>query len=186
MLVPDSKPTRPSPLLLGLYNAVPNVLWSALSLVPLCLFCYQHVERPWLYGFLVVSLLGYALPVSRFRHFQLSPRAATYQRLGVPALNRFTQHGDIINELIRRKYPQYRHVRTRAALASFARATYYQEQFHLVMFVFFLLVSGYALVHGYLGWAALLVFLNILYNVYPMWLQQYLRIRLARAPKSAR
>ncbi|WP_324674342.1 hypothetical protein [Hymenobacter sp. GOD-10R] len=184
MLPPSNKSTAPSPLLLGIYNAVPNVLWSALSLIPLCVFCYQHVERPWLYGFLVVSLLGYAVPVSRYRHLQLSPKAATYQRLGVPALNRFTQHGDIINGLIRRKYPQYRHVRTRTSLASFARATYYQEQFHLVMFVFFLLISGYAVVRGYLGWALLLTLLNVFYNLYPMWLQQYLRLRLPKPRKS--
>jgi hypothetical protein len=184
MLVPDPKPTRPSPLLLGLYNAVPNVLWSVLSLLPLCIFCYQHVDRPWLYGLVVVSLFGYAVPVSRFRHLQLSTKAALYQRLGVPALNRFTQHGDIINGVIRRKYPQYRHVRTRASLASFARATYYQEQFHLVMFVFFLLISVYAVVRGYLGWALLLTLLNILYNLYPMWLQQYLRLRLSKPQQS--
>ena len=180
MLVPDPKLTRPSPLLLGLYNAVPRVLWSALSLVPLCVFCYQYVERPWLYSLLVVSLLGYALPISWYRHLQLSTTAATYQRLGVRVLNRFTQHGDIINGLIRRKYPQYRHVRTRASLASFSRTTYYQEQFHLVLFVFFLLVSVYAVAHGYVGWALLLIFINIIYNLYPMWLQQYLRIRLSK------
>ncbi|GGF01731.1 hypothetical protein GCM10011383_10780 [Hymenobacter cavernae] len=169
--------------MLGFYNAVPSLLWSALGLVPLTIFCYQHVARPWLYGFIIVSLLAYGLPFSRFRRLQLGASVGLYQKLGVPRLNHFTQHGTLINWLIRRQYPQYRRVRTRASLAGFARATYYQEQFHLVMFVFFLLVSVYAVVRGNLGWAMLLTFLNVLYNVYPMWLQQYLRLRLAGAPK---
>ena len=112
---------------------------------------------------------------------QLSTSTARYQKLGVPLLNHFTQHGTLINRLIRRAYPQYRRVRSRAALLGFRRTTYYQEQFHLVMFMFFGLVSMYAAVRGYLGWTVLLIFINILYNVYPMWLQQYLRLRLAGA-----
>jgi len=180
--MPGHKPLGPSPLLLGLYNAVPNVLWSVLSLLPISVFCYLHVERPWLYGLLVVSLLGYAVPISQFKRLQLSHKRATYRALGVHVANQFTQHGTIINHLIQRRYPHYRHVRTRAALASFVRTTYYQEQFHLVLFLFFLLISFYAVVHGYLGWFLLLTLTNTIYNLYPMWLQQYLRLRLSGAP----
>lgn len=175
----SSKPAVPSPRLLGFYNAVPNLLWSALSLTPLTIYCYQHVARPWLYGFILVSLLVYGVPFSQFRRLQLSASLARYRKLGVPKLNQFTQHGTLINRLIQRAYPQYRHVRTRAALASFWRTTYYQEQFHLVLFVFFLLVGAYAVGYGQVGWAALLCLINLGYNLYPMWLQQYLRLRLA-------
>jgi len=182
---PSSQPATPSSRLLGFYNAVPNLLWSALSLTPLTIFCYQHVARPWLYGFILVSLLVYGLPFSQFWRLQLSTNLARYKQLGVPRLNHFTQHGTFVNWLIRRTYPQYRHVRSRAALASFRRTTYYQEQFHLVLFVFFLLVGAYAVGHGEMGWAALLCLINLGYNLYPVWLQQYLRLRLAASvPKS--
>jgi hypothetical protein len=30
------------------------------------------------------------------------------------------------------------------------------------------------------GWAVVLILLNIGYNLYPIWLQQYLRVRLQR------
>ena len=178
MPLTGKKAATPSAALLAFYNAVPNVLWSVLSLGPLCVFCYQHVARPWLYGLLAASLLAYAVPASLFRYWQLSGAPATYRRLGVPVLNRFTQHGTLINQLIRRRYPGYRHVRTRASVAALIRTSYHQERFHLVLFLFFLLTGFYAAAHGYWGWALLLAPINVVYNLYPMWLQQYLRVRL--------
>ena len=60
---------------------------------------------------------------------------------------------------------------------SLVAGSYHMERFHGVLLLFFALVSLYALAHGYSGWAALLVLLNVGYNLYPMWLQQYLRLR---------
>ncbi|UOQ78984.1 hypothetical protein MUN84_10935 [Hymenobacter sp. 5516J-16] len=51
---------------LAFYNAVPSVVWSGLSWGPLTVFCYQHMARPWLYGLLGVSLLGYVVPAPGF------------------------------------------------------------------------------------------------------------------------
>jgi len=174
----ENKHLTPSSALLAFYNAIPNVVWSVVSLVPLSVFCYQHVARPWLYGLLAASLLGYAVPKAWFRWWQLSRTPAAYHRLGVHVANHFTQHGSLVNGLIRRRYPHYRHVRTRAAMTAFLRNTYHLERFHLVIFLFFLGTTGYATGKGLVGWALLLSLLNIIYNVYPIWLQQYLRVRL--------
>jgi hypothetical protein len=95
----------------------------------------------------------------------------------VALLNRLTPNGDFVNRLIRRRYPAYRRVRSRAALAALVR-TPYQERFHLLGFLFFLLASGHAAGRGQAGWCGLLLLLNVGYNVYPMWLQQYLRVRV--------
>ena len=168
----------PSPALLAFYNAVPNVFWSVLSLVPLCVFCYQHMARPWLYGLLAVSLLAYALPASWFRYWQLSSKPAPYRKLRVPLVNRFTQHGDFVNRLIRHQYPNYRHVRHRASAAALRSTSYHQERFHVVLFLFFLLSCFYAAAHGHWKWAGILALINVGYNLYPIWLQQYLRVRL--------
>jgi hypothetical protein len=168
---------------LACYNAVPNVLWSVLSLVPLVVFCYQHVARPWLYGFAALSLLAYAWPTAWLAHLQLSARPALYRRLRVPALNHFTQHGTLVNRLLRHRYPQYRYLPPRANLAQVVRTTYHLERFHWVMLVYFLLATGYAVALGYWGWAGLLTLLNVGYNLYPIWLQQYLRLRLRGVPR---
>lgn len=174
-------PTTPSAALLASYNAVPNVFWSALCLTPLSVFCYQHMARPWLYGLLALSLLAYAVPTAWFGYWQLSRTPAIYRRLGVHVVNRFTQHGHLVHRLIRRRYPQYRRVGTRPALAAVLRATYHQERFHLALLLFFVLTSGYAAARGYGRWALLLGLTNGVYNLYPIWLQQYVRVRIAHA-----
>ncbi len=178
MPAPNPKRAVPSPALLAWYNAVPSVLWSALSLGPLTVFCYQHVARPWLYGFVVASLLVYAVPRAWLRHLQLSATPAVYRKLGVPAVGRVAQHGALVNGLLRRQYPHYRHVATRASVASLVRTTYHYERFHWVMLLFFLLVGGYAVGQREVGWALLITLTNVGYNLYPIWLQQYLRVRL--------
>ena len=180
MLSPTPKPVTPSAALVAWANAVPNVLWSGLAFAPVVAFCYQHLPRPWLYGFGAVSLLAYAWPAAWLRRLQLSEGVAAYQRLRVPALNRFTQNGSIINGLLRRRYSHYQPLSTRAALAKLRSTTYQQERFHWAALIFFLLASGYALGLGLVGWAALLTGLNVGYNLYPIWLQQYLRLRLQR------
>ncbi|TGE21280.1 hypothetical protein E5K00_13380 [Hymenobacter aquaticus] len=174
----DPPPARPSAALLAALNAVPSVLWSGLALGPLSVFCYQHVARPWLWGLLGVSLLGYAVPRSWFRYWQLSRARRRYERLGVPVVARFTQHGTLVHQWLRRRYPHYRRVPHRQAGRRLVAESYHLERFHGVLLVFFGLVSLYALMRGHLGWAGLLLVLNVGYNLYPVWLQQYLRLRL--------
>ena len=53
-----------------------------------------------------------------------------------------------------------------------------------MLFSFFSLVFIYALIKDYIGWALLLLLTNILYNVYPCLLQQYIRVRLIPFLKS--
>ncbi|MBC6608096.1 hypothetical protein H8B13_14815 [Hymenobacter sp. BT188] len=172
------KTPAPSTIRLGWYNAVPNVFWSVLSLTPISVFCYQHMEQPRLYGLLIVSLLAFGIPASGFRHLQLSRTPAAYRKLGVHVVNRFTQHGDFIHRLIRRQYPQYQRVRTHSNRAALVRATSHQERFHLVLFLFFLLTSLYAAAQDYGRWALLIGLTNVVYNLYLTWLQQYVRLRL--------
>ncbi|RSK42632.1 glycosyl-4,4'-diaponeurosporenoate acyltransferase CrtO family protein [Hymenobacter perfusus] len=169
----------PSAARLAFYNAVPSVLWSGLALGPLAVFCYLHMARPWLWGLLALSLLAYAVPRAWFRRWQLSRKPATYRHLGVPLINRVTQHGSLVNGLVRRHYPNYRHVRSgRRAVAALIGHSYHMEQFHVAALLFFLFAGGYAAAQGRWGWAALLTLLNVGYNLYPIWLQQYLRLRL--------
>ena len=102
-----------------------------------------------------------------------------YRRLGVLAVNRFTQDGTLVNALLRRRYPHYRRVHSRQSRAALVGNSYHMERFHMAALLFFLFASGYAVGHGYGRWAGVLTLLNIGYNLYPIWLQQYLRLRLA-------
>lgn len=180
MPLPQHTAAGPPPALLSLANALPNVFWSALSLGPLAAYCYQFVARPWLYGGLAACLLGYGVPTAWFGYWQLSRTPGMYRKLGVTAVNRVTQNGAVVHWLIRRWYPRYRQVPSRAALAGLVRTTYQQERFHVGLFLFFLLISAYAVGHRQPGWAGLLTLTNAGYNVYPVWLQQYIRVRLGQ------
>lgn len=46
MMPTEPKRYQPSLALGAWCNAGPNVLWSVLSFVPLCSYCYQAVARP--------------------------------------------------------------------------------------------------------------------------------------------
>ncbi len=52
------------------------------------------------------------------------------------------------------------------------------EKFHFIMFVFFILITLYALVKNHFQWAIIISVTNLLYNIYPNLLQQYVRLKL--------
>ena len=184
--MPPAATPAPSPALLAVVNAVPSVLWSVVGFGPLAVFCYQQMARPWVYGLAAVSLLAYAMPTSWFGTWQLGRTPDRYRRLGVAFAGSLVQNGALVNRWLRRRYPHYRRVPSRAKVAALVRSTYEQERFHLGAGGFFLGSSAYALAHGYVGWAVGLTLLNVAYNVYPIWLQQYIRVRLAVGSRHAR
>ena len=180
MALPQAKRPGPSAATVAFYNAVPNVLWSVLAFGPLVVCCYRYVERPWLWGFVAVSLSAYAWPTTWLRRLQVATSAAAYRRLGVPVVGRFAQQGALVNGLLRRRYPHYRVLAGPRDIRKLLSSTYQQERFHWAGLVGFLLVSLYAGAKGQWGWALGLSVANVGYNLYPIWLQQYLRVRLGQ------
>lgn len=180
------KPVRPVPApvpsatTVAFYNAVPSVLWSVLAFGPVVQYCYRYVARPGLWWLMGASLLAYAWPAAWLRRLQLSRRAAAYQRLRVPQLGHFTQQGALVNGLLRRRYPGYRALVGRRGVARLLSTTYQQERFHWAGLVFFLVLALHAAWAGRWGWAGGLSVANVGYNLYPIWMQQYLRVRLGR------
>ena len=71
-------------------------------------------------------------------------------------------------------------MRYRTRTASLMQRTYIQERFHWAVLLFFLLASLYGIAYGQLGWALLITVINVAFNLYPIWLQQYIRVRLNR------
>lgn len=67
-----------------------------------------------------------------------------------------------------------------SALRRIERDTWMRERFHLGFFVFYCLCSALALLQGRGLWCFVLMVANALYNLYPIWLQQYLRLRVER------
>ena len=136
------------------------------------------MERPWIYGGAAASLLAYVLPLVGLRRLQLSQGLRIYRRLRVPLVIRFTQDGGSVEASVRDGGVQAAWFRDGKMLKRMIRVTYGRERFHLTLLLFFLFTAGYAAVHGQVVWSLLLCLSNVIYNLYPVWLQQYIRMRL--------
>ncbi|MEK6398660.1 MAG: hypothetical protein V4734_11290, partial [Terriglobus sp.] len=62
-------------------------------------------------------------------------------------------------------------------LAKLVRDTWTRERFHLSLLVFYILCIVVALLHMQFAWSGTLIVCNVIFNLYPIWLQQYLRLR---------
>jgi hypothetical protein len=172
--------------LIAWYNMIPNLLWSILCLVPISVFCYTLLPPIAFYVFLAVSVIVLFLPKSFFDAIQLSHSTRLYKKLGVPYINKFTQNGTLIHQLVRQRFPQYKALHfKRASINRQLQQTYMQETFHFSLFVFFSLSTVYAMLNGQWKWVAILFISNLIYNVYPNLLQQYIRVKLKPFTKTA-
>ena len=165
--------------LLNWYNMVPNIAWSVLNLVPITIYCYNKVDHKSLYIFIALSVIPAFFPNSFYDRMQIGKTRRIYRRLGVDFVNKLAQNGAIINHLVRKKFPGYKMVAyQRSSINRLLQQTYMFEKFHFIMFVFFLLVTSYALIKNDVWWSIIISITNLLYNVYPNLLQQYVRLKL--------
>jgi hypothetical protein len=165
--------------LLNLYNMVPNVVWSVLNLVPVSVYCYNQVPHKLLYVFIAASVIPGFFPNSFFESIQVGRTTRIYKRMGVAFVNKFAQNGTIINHLVKKKFPNYKMIRhQRSSVNKLLQQTYMFEKFHFIMFVFFILITAYALIKNHFLWAIIISASNLVYNVYPNLLQQYVRVKL--------
>jgi len=110
-------------------------------------------------------------PVRACRRFEL---------LGIRGFKRFVANGDLVNRQVRRHEPGYRMLDGRLALDDLVEATRIRERRHLVLLLMGGASSGYAVGIGWYGWAVVLTMGNVVFNLYPVMLQRYLRARVGR------
>jgi len=179
---PEQKELKKISRIAAIYNMIPNLLWTALFLIPITIFCYSFIPPKVVYTLLGVSLIPIFFPNSFFDRIQLSQNAHLYRRMGVKYINIIAQNGILLNEILRKKYPNYKVIsRTRASIAKQYYQTYMFEKFHFSLFLFFTIVTIYAGIQGHFYWVIILAISNLLYNIYPNLLQQYIRVKLKSA-----
>jgi hypothetical protein len=165
--------------LLNWYNMIPNVVWSVINLVPISIYCYNRVDHGLLYIFIALSIIPGFFPNSFYDKIQVGRTPRIYKRLGASFVNKLAQNGAIINRLMRKKFPGYKTiVYQRSSINKLLQQTYMFEKFHFIMFVFFVLITFYALVKRHFWWVIVISVTNLLYNIYPNLLQQYIRLKL--------
>ena len=158
---------------------IANLFWSMINLAPIFIFCYRHVNPNLIYIFGAIALSTALLPKKFFDAIQLNKSKRFYKRAGVSFINKFAQNGELINKLVRRKFPQHKIISGRGRpVKKLIAQTYMLEKFHFMMFMLFMFVIVYALSKAYWLWALIIFINNIIYNVYPNLLQQYIRVKL--------
>lgn len=161
-----------------LYNQLINFFWSILAFVPVVYFCYQYLPLKLLYIFSGISCIVIFLPNSLLNKIQLSQSTKAYTKIGIRFIKKYTQDGDRVNQLIKNQHPQYKYVENKRAIQKLIGKSYMQEKFHYIVFVFFICLMIYAIAEKLIGWAIFISIANIIYNLYPIILQQYNRIRI--------
>jgi len=161
-------------------NQLINVFWSVISFGPVSYFCYVYMYNQWFYIFLGVSVAGMVIPEKWLDRFTISKSTSFYRKAGVRFAQKFTQDGVLINQFIRKKNPEYEVIRNKKTIEKLRKKGFANEKFHLMMFIFFLLAGIYALICQYWLWGFIILLTNILFNVYPVLLQHYNRLRMMR------
>lgn len=158
---------------------IPNLIWSALFLTPLVIFCFYFMNPMTTYILIAISLVPLFFPNSFYDRIQLSSRVQWYRKIGVRFLNKFAQHGSIVNRILERRYPGFRVInKTSASIRKQYYQTYFYEKFHFSFFLFFTIATVYAYYKKQFNWALIITICNVLYNIYPNLLQQYIRVKL--------
>ncbi len=160
------------------YNQLINFFWSILAFAPVVYFCYQYLPLRMLYLFIGISCLVIFMPVSLMNKMQLSQSSRVYKKLGIRTIKKYTQDGDLVNRYIKSQYPQYKYVESKKDIKKLIGKSYINEKFHYLVLVFFICLTVFAIKHGLIVWAIFISIANIVYNLYPIFLQQYNRIRI--------
>ena len=163
------------------YNMIPSIIWSVVFLFPISVFCYTKMNAKWFYISLSLSLLALFLPKKYFNSLQVSKRVFFYKKTGIGFINNFIQNGTIMNRVIKRKFPGYTSFsKEKMSLKKLFNQTYMFEKFHFILFIFFSETILFALINKDYLWAVFIFIGNIFYNIYPILLQQYIRLRINR------
>lgn len=162
----------------ALLNFSVSMFWALLVFTPLTIYLYLYAGSVFIWVSSSLAILLMAVPASFYRRFQLSKNPQCYERMGVLVINKITQHGHWINSVVRKIQPGARMQQLRSVKAMQANMEMF-EKFHYGC----LLMFSCCMVHAAFipAWAWCLFFLvsNLLFNVYPILIQQYLRVRLA-------
>jgi Glycosyl-4,4'-diaponeurosporenoate acyltransferase len=166
--------------LAAVYNMIPNLIWSTLFLLPITIFCYRYLIPEYFFMLLGMSIIPIFFSNSFFDLIQISRNTTFYKRIGVKHINKFAQNGTFLNRFVRNKYPDFKTISSnKSSIKKQFYQTYFFEKFHFSMFIFFTGITLYALIKSHLVWALVFLICNLLYNIYPNLLQQYIRLRLA-------
>jgi hypothetical protein len=165
-------------------NQIINLFWTLLSFATVVVYWGQYFAEKRspliLIVSVVISILIYAIPTRWLRKLTISNDKKMYERIGVKLLLYVVQNGTLVNRIQRKYYKKPGIIHNRKQVQDYLKTIVMQEKFHYCCFTLFLLSAISAFSTGKPGVALLIMLCNILYNVYPILLQQYNRLRIQK------
>ncbi|MGB4773288.1 MAG: hypothetical protein WBP58_17620 [Chitinophagaceae bacterium] len=155
------------------------MFWALLVFTPLTIYLFRYAGSMFIWVCSTIAVLLMMVPGRVYKFFQLSSDPRYYERLGVLVINNITQHGQWVNGLIRKIQPGTRMHHLRSAKTIRANMEMF-EKFHYGCLFMFTSCMVHAVLNSAWGWSLFFVVSNLLFNIYPILIQQYLRIRLAK------
>lgn len=161
-------------------NQVINFFWTAFSFAPVIYYWYLVNSPIWFYSFIGVSLLAGFLPETLFNHLQLSGNPKFYERLGVKKARMFVQNGDWTKKAASAGFQSKKARINKTRSRNYLKTIAMYERYHFLCFVFFTLSALHALITGAPITALIIAACNIIYNAYPILLQQYNKAKILK------
>jgi hypothetical protein len=156
-----------------IYNLIINLFWTTVCCVPVVILWYLYYHPTILFGSLAVSLLAILIPAKYFSLLQISRSRRFYESLSIKSLQSLTQDGRLVSTLAKSKNQH-----TRAAHKNYKSKIAMYEKFHMFCMAFFLASFVYAIYQQAFLISLLIFMSNIIYNVIPILIQQYNKVRL--------
>jgi hypothetical protein len=164
-------------------NQFINFVWTTLCFAPVLSYWIEVYSGPLLYFFVAVSLIFGFLPARFFQSIQLSQSSGFYEKAGVRWVRKFVQNGDFIKRITQKEEKEKRVIKDRKAIEKYLKTIAMYERYHFVCLVFFLLTTLHAAFYKAFIYSAIIFTCNFFYNISPIFLQQYNRVRILKLLK---
>lgn len=148
-------------------NALINIVWTIIGFFPLCLFWYHAGINFSFYTFLLISFLAGCLPNRTYIQLHISKDIKIFEKLGVRFARSFMQTGEFNKN------------RGKGIKVYLKKLSMF-ERYHYICFVFFQATAFYACFNQKFLLALLITCSNLIYNIYPIFVQQYNKIRILK------
>jgi len=161
-----------------IYNLIVNLLWTTVCFAPIILLWYLDYNPTILFASLGFTFLVFLIPAKYFDTLQISRSRKFYESLSIKTLQSLTQDGKLISAFAKQRNKNYRLIKTRVLHKNFKSQIAIYERFHFVCLVFFLVSFAYAIYQQVFLLSTLILMANIIYNIIPILIQQYNKLRL--------
>jgi len=166
-----------------LLNQLINLFWTILAFGPVLAFWLAVGPNIYLFLSMTLSVCTLYFPEKFYESIQISERIEFYENLQLKVFRRFTQDGDLVKQIIGNKNQPASIVRSKTDLTNYLSTIKVYERFHFICFAFFLLTTLYAIVLTNFAIALMITLANVIYNVIPLLLQQYNKLRIKKLLK---